>query len=206
VVIEWGSNAVDEMDLNVLLRDAGLPLEKTALLRHADRRRPRPPYYLWQFDRASFERYQAQQLPRYFDLLNRSRYWVAFAANELAETVFLGVYEARDARLVDPPLPNEVDDGVTTVPHYVFSTRPQPHLAALSEALKIRWSGADINWAQPALGPRKEIVAIAPTSAPSVDYGGIRELLPDPPPLSTWSPVERRPLPCNLVPWTSSAG
>ena len=99
------------------------------------------------------------QKSRYFELLNRSRYWAAFAANEFAETVFLGVYEARDPRLVDPPLPNEVDDGVTTVPHYVFSTMPLPHLAWLSGILKIQWSGADINWAQPALNSRKEIVA-----------------------------------------------
>jgi hypothetical protein len=52
-----------------------------------------------------------------------------------------------------------VDDGVTTVPHYVFSTMPLPHLAWLSGILKIQWSGADINWAQPALNSRKEIVA-----------------------------------------------
>jgi hypothetical protein len=194
------------MDFKALLTDAGIPLDEAALLRHADRRRLRPPYYLWQHDRAAFERYQSMQKSRYFDLLNRSRYWAAFAANEFAETVFLGVYEARDPRLVDPPLPNEVDDSVTTVPHYVFSTTPLPHLAWLSGILKIQWSGADINWAQPALSSGNEIVAMTPACPPSGAHDTMREFVPYAPPLSTWTPVDRRPMtvqsrPVDAVAW-----
>lgn len=38
------------------------------------------------------------QKSRYFDLLNRSRYWAAFAANEFAETVSFSAYTKRATR------------------------------------------------------------------------------------------------------------
>jgi len=190
------------MELTDLLRDAGIPAEDAVLLRHADRSRTRPPFALWKHDRAAFERYQSMQKnPRWLKLLTAARYWIAFAADEFADTVFLGVYEARDPRLVETPMPNEVDDEMTKEPHYVFHTTPLSHLAWLSGTMKIQWSGADVNWVQRASGEPKIVTALG-----GADGAVASPVLAAAAPLSAWQASERRARalpsqPVDVVSW-----
>jgi hypothetical protein len=149
------------MLLNALLSDEGIPLDKTLLLRHADRNKPRPPYWLWQNDRAAFERYQSMQLPARVDQLSRVRYWVVFAANEMAETVFLGVYEASSPEENQTPVPLEVQPGmVPALSHYIFRTQPLPYLSWLAGSMKIDWGNGAINWVQAPLKNPKTITTL----------------------------------------------
>jgi hypothetical protein len=180
------------MELTTLLGDAGVPVDDAVLLRHADRSRPRPPYALWKHDRVAFERYQSMQKnPRWLKLLAAARYWIAFAANEVAETVFLGVYEARDPHLFETPMPNEVDEGMTTVPHYVFQTRLLPHLAWLTGTMKIRWSGGELRWVQSASEGPKIVTALGADDGPGAPFG-VSGMLAAVAPLSVWRASERR--------------
>jgi hypothetical protein len=192
------------MELTTLLADAGIPIDDAVLLRHADRGKPLPPYALWNYDRAAFERYQSMQLPTSFNVLSGGHYWVAFGANELAETVFLGVYDARGPQLVETPMPNEVDDEFTKVPHYVFRTTLLPHLSWLRGVMKIQWSGADIRWAQAASERPKVITSLG--GGRYSDPPGLAAVLSDAPPLSPWRPTQREPRavpsqPVDVIAW-----
>jgi hypothetical protein len=99
--------------LNTILADAGLNLADVRLLRHKDLRAKKghSPYELWRDDRQQFDLYQSTQ-----DIGNRSklqsRYWATFIGTPSDDTLFSGLYNVKNRRLLEEDTPRSYDEGV----------------------------------------------------------------------------------------------
>jgi hypothetical protein len=87
---------------NTLLLDAGFRLRDVRLLRHKDKRakRGRTPYELWRDSRQQFDSYQSTQ-----SIGNQKKltalYWASFVGTPSDETMFVGLYEVKNRRLLE---------------------------------------------------------------------------------------------------------
>ena len=87
---------------NMILSKAGFKPEDVRLLRHKDNRaaKGRTPYELWLSDRAKFDEYQERQDIKNHGKLN-ARYWASFVVTPSGDTIFAGIYQVTDPRLLE---------------------------------------------------------------------------------------------------------
>src|SRR5260221_2701663 len=94
---------------NTILSGANLKLSEVRLLRHQDTRsaKGRTPYELWRDSRAQFDLYQSVQSVSNEAKL-RAPYWASFVGTPGAETLFVGLFDVKNRRLLerDTPMPN----------------------------------------------------------------------------------------------------
>jgi len=87
--------------LNLILREAGLPLSDVCLLRHQDNRAKRgTSYELWRDNRPAFDLYQSHQQTGRRQKFSKS-HWASFVGTPYNETLFVGLYEAKYKGLLD---------------------------------------------------------------------------------------------------------
>jgi hypothetical protein len=116
---------------NTLLRDAGIDLKTTRLLRHQDARstRGRTPYRLWRYDRDGFELYQQRQNIHRRPRFRNATHWVSFVGTPQGDTLFVGVYAAKYVAVGDRDVPMVQSDGVDQAGTYdVYELRLQSTL------------------------------------------------------------------------------
>jgi len=98
---------------NSILRKEGLNPDEVRLLRHADTRavQGRTPFNLWRDDRPKFERYQSKQSFENGKKLT-APYWSVFLADPIGNTMFAGLYLARNLGPLETDSPTEQRPGV----------------------------------------------------------------------------------------------
>ncbi len=164
----------------------------------------------------AFENYQRMQLPARAKQLSKARFWVVFAANEVAETVFLGVYQASSPELNQMPVLLEVQPGMApALTHHIFRTEPLPYLSWSAGSMKVDWGGSTIGWVQDPLRNPKIITTFdgaGPVGA-AQERGRHRTsdsvlgaIFHQPPALSDWTASARAPLsipsqPIDVISW-----
>ncbi len=148
--------------LNSLLLAAGFDLNDIRLLRHKDNRaeKGRSPYELWRDNRMQFDLYQATQSIRNDSKL-RVPYWVSFVGTPSDETLFVGIYSAKNPRLLeqDTPMPhrNGIDKAGSC---YIYDISLEPRLSDFIGKLIIDWGLGERAWVQRADKHDKPIVEL----------------------------------------------
>jgi len=137
--------------LNTILREAGLALSDTRLLRHKDNRasKGRSPYELWRDGRSQFELYQSTQR-----LQNRKKlnvpFWAVFIVNLNDETMFGGIYRVKYRGLLkrDMPSPHIEGDVQKAGTLDQYSLTLDSALEDLIGRLFIDWGPGALAWVQ----------------------------------------------------------
>lgn len=95
--------------LKMIFRDAGLNLAEVRVLRHKDKRASKgnSPYELWRDSKPQFDRYQSTQSTANRGKL-KAQYWASFVVTPSDETMFVGLYRAKNRGLLeeDTPMPH----------------------------------------------------------------------------------------------------
>jgi hypothetical protein len=136
--------------LNLILREAGLPLNEVCLLRHQDNRAKRgcTPYELWRDNRPAFDLYQShQQIARRLEF--SKSHWASFVGTPDNETLFVGVYEAKYKGLLDHDRPKVHMDGIDPAGSCdVYDLTLVEPLRDLIGRLLIEWGPGARAWVQ----------------------------------------------------------
>lgn len=147
---------------NTMLHAAGLPLADVRLLRHKDQRaaKGRTPYELWRDDRPQFDLYQSIQAVRNESRL-RAPYWASFVGSPNDETLFVGLYLNRGARLLDKDIPKVQMDGVEVAGTCnIYDLALEQVLCDLKGRLIIDWGSGDRSWIQRADNQDKAVIEL----------------------------------------------
>lgn len=147
---------------NTLLLEAGIPLPDVRLLRHKDRRaaKGRSPYELWRDDRRQFELYQATQAIENRAKLN-ALYWASFVGTLSDETMFVGIYTAKNRRLLEQDTPMPHMDGVDKAGSCdIYDLLLDQTLSDMVGRLIIDWGPGDRAWIQRADQQNKTILEL----------------------------------------------
>lgn len=148
------------LTFNQLLREAGLPLEKVRLIRHADKRATsgRSPYDFWRKSHDQFDAYQRYQMPERRGTLN-APYWAVFVSTPTKKTMFVGIYSVkyRGLSVTDTPR-NQISENAFAEAgtRDVYDLKLEDTLREKIGELFIDW-GHPIQWAQRAQGHDKPI-------------------------------------------------
>lgn len=147
---------------NTILRASGLSLADIRLLRHKDPRaaKGRTPYELWRDHRPEFDLYQAVQALRNEGKL-RAPYWASFVGTPADETLFIGLYSNRGAKLLDKDIPKPHMDGVDRAGTcHVYDLALLEPLSDLRGRLVVDWGSGDRAWVQRADNQDKPVVEL----------------------------------------------
>ncbi|MGI4856755.1 MAG: GIY-YIG nuclease family protein [Janthinobacterium lividum] len=155
---------------NDLLKEAGVPLDRTKLIRHSDNRgaKGKSPYDLWLAKDGSLEKYQQLQANEVFDVGD----WLAvFVATPYRETLFVGMYRVvgvgrASEGTIDPLL--EIDAGGK----FEYQIEQMAPLSEYLGRVVIEWGGGYINWRQLAKNQDKEIIELRRLSAIDTVFPG----------------------------------
>ena len=129
--------------VNALLKEAGLDLKRTKLVRHSASKHKLDMFGAWLHRRADFERYQSFQSKPKFD---GADHIVSFVAGGEGDTVFVGVYEVR-GKLSTPVGEVEPLSGNTVQPHYLlYDLALTEVLAEYRGRLLVDWGKGWIAW------------------------------------------------------------
>jgi hypothetical protein len=164
-----------EFHFNQLLADASVPIDRTKLVRHQDKRGPalRTPYHLLLAKDGSLERYQELQSVERFHVGD----WLAsFVAMPLGETVFVGMFECTavgvaPAGTFDPISGSDVSGA------FDHKLERKVELSEYIGRLVIEWGGAYRAWIQLAKNQDKPVVELRKSSildSPFPGTGGFR--------------------------------
>jgi hypothetical protein len=138
------------LTINMLLRDAGIPLADVRLVRHKDKRavKGRTPYELWRDNRPQFELYQSiQSIPNRKKL--RGRYWAVFIVNLSNETMFAGLYGVEFKGLLKQDTPRPHMDGVDKRGScIIFDLTLLDTLSEFIGRLFVDWGDGALAWVQ----------------------------------------------------------
>ncbi|CAG1016736.1 hypothetical protein ANAEL_05801 [Anaerolineales bacterium] len=147
---------------NTILLDAGFNLGGVRLLRHKDRRaaKGRTPYELWRDDRQQFDLYQSTQSIKNGSRLN-APYWASFVGTPGDETLFVGIYEVKNQRLLEQDTPKPHMDGADEAGScHVYDITLEHRLGDLAGKLLIDWGPGDRAWIQRADQQNKQIIEL----------------------------------------------
>lgn len=131
---------------NTLLKECGIDLSKTRLLRHADNGAQAgcSPVQLWRAGGGKLEQYQAIQKRPRFDNVS----WLAsFVRSELGETIFIGTWRVCGVGRVDPGERDPVR-GSDVGGYYLYNLVDDAALAEYCGRILIDWGGGAISWMQ----------------------------------------------------------
>jgi hypothetical protein len=137
------------ISFNSLLREAGIDLTTTRLLRHQDARadRHKKPYQLWRYDRPSFELYQSRQGLSKKARFKKATHWVSFVGTPQGQTLFVGVYTAKYLRLGDRDVPMVQSEGIDLAGTYdEYELCLTDVLSEFAGKLFVEWGTDKINW------------------------------------------------------------
>jgi len=147
---------------NTILQAAGFNLGDIRLLRHKDNRadKGRTPYELWRDNRDQFNLYQATQSIKNASKLGAS-FWASFVGTPSDETLFVGIYNVKNRRLLeqDTPMPHR-DDIDKAGSCYIYDISLESRLSDLIGKLLIDWGPGERAWIQRADKQDKQIVEL----------------------------------------------
>lgn len=149
---------MEGLSFNRLLRDAGLPLDATRLVRHQDARGGggRTPYELWLAQDGSLDRYQQIQSKACF----KAGQWLAsFVATPLGETLFAGIHRVHGVGKVPEGTLDPVG-GHDVSGLFDFDIRRESALAEYAGRLVVDWGAGYRAWIQRADNRDKPIVEL----------------------------------------------
>jgi hypothetical protein len=139
------------LTINALLEEAGVASAQTKLVRHSQGKHKIDMFGAWLRRRADFEQYQSIQSKPRFDGV---KYIVSFVANNMYDTVFVGVY-AIQGRLDTPAGGLERLTGDIIQQHYnVYDLVLAGALAEYQGRLLVEWGGGAIAWVQSGANPK----------------------------------------------------
>jgi len=149
---------------NTILLAAEFSLADVRLLRHKDNRsaKGRGPYELWRDadTRHLFEFYQSTQSVDNASKLN-APYWASFVGTPGEETLFVGIYTAKNRRLSeqDTPMPHKDGTDIAGSCH-VYDLALDPRLNDLIGKLLIDWGPGERAWIQRADSQNKQVTEL----------------------------------------------
>lgn len=148
---------------NTLLLEAGIPLSDVRLLRHKDRRaaKGRSPYELWRDNRQQLDLYQSTHSIEKRAKLN-APYWASFVGKLSDETMFVGVYNVKNRRLLERDTPMPHMDGVDRAGSCdTYDVQLDQALSDMIGRLIIDWGPGDRAWIQRADQQNKPIIELS---------------------------------------------
>jgi hypothetical protein len=147
---------------NTILLAADFCLADVRLLRHKDKRatKGRTPYELWRDQPQQFDLYQATQ-----GVENRKKlealYWASFVGTPSDETLFVGVYDVKNRRLLEQDTPKPHMAGVDKVGSCdIYDLTLEQRLSDLVGKLLIDWGPGGRAWIQHADRQDKRITEL----------------------------------------------
>ncbi|MEO1495986.1 MAG: GIY-YIG nuclease family protein [Planctomycetota bacterium] len=147
---------------NALLIGAGVQPAEVRLMRHQDTRsRAGSLYDVWRDERGRFEEYQAYQRVRNAKKFD-APYWASFVVDGFGDTVFVGLYRARLAGVLERRVERLLQPGVYNEPGelHEYDTALDSRLDDLIGRLVIDWGKSFVAWAQYADRQDKPILEI----------------------------------------------
>jgi len=147
---------------NTILLEADFDVGNIRLLRHKDNRaaRGRTPYELWRDNRQQFDLYQSTQSVKNENKL-KAPYWASFVGTPGDETLFVGIYEVKNPRLLEQDTPRPHMDGVDEAGScHIYDLAIEPRLGDLVGKLLIDWGPGDRAWIQRADQQDKRITEL----------------------------------------------
>lgn len=154
-------------DFNSLLVEAGIPIERTRLVRHQSKGK-RTPYDLWLARDQSLERYQQIQTKEKFTVGD----WLAtFVVTPFGETLFVGIYHCSALGVApDGTIDPLGGHDVSGLHHYSIELKPE--LAEYAGRIVVDWGAGYLAWVQQAKKQSKPIVELRKSSAIDPPFPG----------------------------------
>jgi hypothetical protein len=147
---------------NSLLDAASIPHSEVRLLRHKDNRaeRGKTIYELWRDNMPQFDLYQSIQGIGLESRL-KAKYWASFLGTPADETLFVGLYQVENMRLLDKDVPKPNMNGVDAAGScHFYDLTLNEHLKDLVGRLLIEWGPGDRSWIQRADNQDKQITEL----------------------------------------------
>jgi hypothetical protein len=151
---------------NTILQAAGFLLSDVILLRHQDQRasRGRTPYELWRDDTPAFDLYQSHQRTDGRSKFGSAKHWASFVGTPSGETLFVGIYQAAYAGLLDRDTPMPHRDSVDEAGACdVYTLTLHDQLRDLIGKLYIDWGPGARAWVQRADRQNKTVTELRKT-------------------------------------------
>jgi hypothetical protein len=150
---------------STILLTADFNLADVRLLRHKDKRaeKGRTPYQLWRDNREQFELYQREQNKSdFYRIRLAAPYWASFVGTPNNETLFVGIYNVKNRRLLQQDTPRPQMGGVDKAGSCdEYDLTLDNRLSDLIGKLLIDWGRGYHSWIQRANGENdKPIIEI----------------------------------------------